>query len=118
MLGWQVYVYRDYEKGREGRVLVALWETGLYGLKWIDDLVKAGQVADLGGDGYPNRYQIGAGVFLKAISGGLPANNSPMTFGEDYVLPRGWNGELKLNAEALSACGSDETLVAEAWDQS
>jgi hypothetical protein len=60
MLGWHVSVYRQKDGGSspatfptpEGTRL-AVWQTGIGGLDWLDELVKAGKAIDLGGNGYP-----------------------------------------------------------------
>jgi hypothetical protein len=121
MLGWDVMVFRKIprpqpEKAEE--LLLARWATGVFGLKWLDDLVRSNRAVDLGGNGYPSRYSIAAGVLLPVISRGLPANSSPLVVGEDYSLPPGWNGKLEIDAEKFSACPSEEQLIIEAWDQS
>jgi hypothetical protein len=63
MLGCCIGVYRQKDisvsPGKsdppEGARL-AVWQTGLGGLDWLNELVKAGKAIDLGGNGYPNRY--------------------------------------------------------------
>ena len=113
MLGWDVIVTRQ---GSDA--IVARWSTSVFGLKWLDSLVESHRAVDLGGNGYPNRYSIAAGVLLPIISGTLPANGSPLVIGEDYVTPAGWSGTVELNAQNASGCRSDEQLLLEAWDQS
>ena len=117
VLGWYVLVFR---KGADApkQLPLALWETGVFGLEWLDDLVKAEKAVNLGGDGYPKCYSITAGVLLPVLAKGLPSNRSPLVIGDDYLLPPGWNGQLELDLAALSACPTDETLFIEAWDQS
>ncbi len=59
MLGWHISVYRQQDDATppataeipKGKRL-AIWQTGMYGLKWLNDLVKAGRATDLGGNGY------------------------------------------------------------------
>ncbi|HSB61423.1 MAG TPA: hypothetical protein VLI67_06870 [Vicinamibacteria bacterium] len=111
-------VFRNVSGESLERVLVARWMTGVFGLRWIDDLVKARKAVDLGGNGYPCRYSIAAGVLRPVISNGLPPNESPPVIGADYALPGGWSSELKVDAAALSECRSEEELLIEAWDQS
>ena len=118
MLGWGVHVYRGLAGNPSTRIRVARWRTGIFGLTWIDDLVKTGKAMDLGGSGYPSRYSMPAGVFLSVISKGLPPTESPAVIGDDYVLPSGWNGEIEVDVAALSECGNEEELLIEAWDQS
>lgn len=120
MLGWEVFVYRQIRtpQGEPGKILLARWMTGLNGLDWLEDLVKTNRAVDLGGDGYPCRYSIAAGVLSPVLSRGLPAHDGPPVIGDDYALPAGWNGDLKADHAALASRPSEEQLLVEAWDQS
>jgi hypothetical protein len=121
MLGWEVFVSRQETESsleKQDEVLLARWTTGIRGLDWIDDLIKADKATDLGGNGYPFRYSSTAGVLLPILTGGLPPNSSPAVIGDDYVLPPGWNGNIELDLAKWSDCPSEERLVIEAWDQS
>lgn len=90
----------------------------MFGLDWLDQLVKDKKAIDLGGNGYPNKYVIAAGTLLPIIKSGLPANGSSLVIGDDYVLPEGWSGEINWNQQEVMACHSTDQLVVEAWDQS
>ena len=92
--------------------------TSVFGLKWLDQLVKSNKAIDLGGNGYPNKYAVTAGVLLPIIKAGLPVNDSPLVIGEDYVLPEGWSGDIDWNQQEVLACHGSDQLVVEAWDQS
>lgn len=116
MLGWYVLIRREGADSAQDPP-VARWETSVFGLDWLNDLVKADKAVDLGGNGYPNRYSVAAGVLLPILTKGLPANRSPLVVGDDYVLPPGWNGQLTIDPGAL-AYSADERLIIEAWDQS
>lgn len=116
MLGWEIFVYRSPE-AKHGD-LVARWMSSLSGLKWLDQLVTDGKASDLGGNGYPCRYAVSAGVLLPIITSGLPANNSPLVIGEDYVLPANWSGDIVWDREAALDCQPGDLLTIEAWDQS
>lgn len=114
MLGWEVMVFR--QKGGE-QVLVASWHTSVYGLAWLRQLAAAGKALDLGGNGYPNRYVVSAGVLLPILGKALPENASPPVFGDDYVLPAGWSGAVSWR-DAARDCAPEDQLMVEAWDQS
>lgn len=118
MLGWEVFVYRHRATNPGEGLLVGRWMTGIFGLKWIDELVKAQRAVDLGGNGYPCRYSMAASTFMSVVTNGLPSHDTPPVIGEDYALPAGWNSEPELNMAVLAECGRDEELVIEAWDQS
>jgi len=114
MLGWEVLVYRPTTPG----TIIARWRTSVFGLRWLDELAMRDKAIDLGGDGYPNKYAISAGVLLPMIKAGLPRNDSPPVIGDDYVLPEGWSGEVDWNQQEVLACHGSDQLVVEAWDQS
>lgn len=116
MLGWEVFVNRPSDANEEE--LVASWNTGALGLKWLSKLVEAGRAKDLGGNGYPGKYAIEAGVLLPIIRSGLPGNDSPPVIGDDYALPRGWSSDISWKPEAASACKPGDVLIIEVWDQS
>lgn len=120
MLGFDVMVWREHEANQPQpwKWCVAQWETGVRGLDWLDELVPAGEVRDLGGNGYPLHYRIRASTLARVLKHGVPANDSPSVIGEDYVLPTGYNGPLTVDAAKLQACLEDEWLVVEAWDMS
>ena len=125
MLGWEVLVYResDYLKAEAendpaGGVPLIRWSTGIGGLKWIDELVQDEQATDLGSDGLLAKYSVPASVFVPIIRKGLPKNEDPPVFGDDYYIPPGWNGKVRILEEKVGALANDETLIIEAWDQS
>ena len=72
MPGWHIGVYKQANGGRspatatssQGRRL-AVWQTGLGGLGWLSELVKAGKAVDLGGNGYPCRYTVTAELLMQ-----------------------------------------------------
>ena len=119
MLGWGVMVWRDsIELGGTRAPIMAHWETGTSGLRWLHLLVDRGLARDLGGNGYPLHYRVRGDAFGQAIGRGLPSNSSPSVVGDDYVLSARFNGKLTLDAERFRQCAADEWLVLEAWDLS
>jgi len=64
MLGWHISVYRQKSGGASPATALtpkgarlAVWQTGLDGLDWFEELVKAGKAINLGDNGgYPCRY--------------------------------------------------------------
>lgn len=120
MLGWEVMVFRaaDATGARSDEPLLATWQTGPFGLQWLNELVKQGKAISLGGDGYPKRYSVRANVLLPIITGGPPPSEGPAVIGDDYFLPKGWNSTVTVDRARVLACSSDELLLVEAWDQS
>lgn len=72
------------------------------GLRWLDELVEAGNAIDLGGDGYPFRHRATAGNVVQRIVDGPPEAK----------------GRAELDTAALAACREDEWLLIEAFDES
>jgi hypothetical protein len=88
------------------------------GADWLDELVADGKALDLGGNGYPSRYAVTAGVLLAILRSGLPRCDGPLVFGDDYVLPSGWMSTPSIDEKRMLALDPSEILVIEAWDQS
>jgi hypothetical protein len=125
MLGWHISIYRQSEDGTlpasleapEGERL-AVWQTGLGGLGWLEELVKAGLAIDLGGNGYPCRYTATAQTLLPRIAGGPPGARAACVSGVNDILTEKWAGRTVINDAMVAACGRDEWLIVEAWDES
>ncbi len=75
MLGWFVCIYRQANSGtlpatntRQDGKLPAKWQTGLYGLDWLDKLVEEGKVIEVAtNNGYPIRYTTTAKFLIPYI---------------------------------------------------
>ena len=124
MLGWHVSVYRQPDgglpataKSGRGRRL-AVWQSGLGGLEWLDELVKAGKAVDLGGNGYPCRYSVTAENLVPRVVDTPPGARSTWASGPGDVLGKNWEGRTKVARAAATACRPDEWLLVEAWDES
>jgi hypothetical protein len=121
MLGWNVTIYQHITNSTTNNITsknIAQWETSVFGLSWLDELVKKEKAECLSEYDYPRQYSITAGVLLSAIKSGLPSNQSPLVIGEDYITPKGWSGELEIDLKKLADLPSDETLYIKAWDLS
>jgi hypothetical protein len=132
MIGWWIVVstHSPEERDRadqEARraAILAQWETGADGIRWIEQLTDAGKAAKLAGGGYPNRYTARAGDVLPLIDGGgiQPPKDGVWIFGidegEEYAQPPGWMGKVEVHAESrVVACLADQVLTIDAWDQS
>lgn len=122
MLGWEFFISEQVASGSASpqakQPTLARWKASLEGIDWVNKLVLEGLASDLGGDGYPNRYLILAGVLFRVLEKGVPKHSGPPVFGDDYYLPAGWVGEAKINLEAIKLLDPFTLLVIEAWDQS
>ena len=102
---------------REG-VRLAVWQTGLDGLKWLDALVEAGHTIDLGGNGYPCYYTARAEHLLPRIVNGPQEAKPTWTIALHDVVTSQWKGKTTIDHAAIDACRLDEWLLVEAWDES
>jgi hypothetical protein len=122
VLGWQFFISRQdnthCEVPAEEAETVATWKAGLGGAQWIEHLIAGGKGVDLGGNGYPNRYLVTAEALRSLLQAGLPKHDGPPVIGDDYVLPRGWVGNARIDFELLRSINGEEMLLVEAWDQS
>ena len=118
MLGWYISVYRrqgnrldpaNYSDERGARV--AVWQTGLDGLDWIEDVAHT-KGHCLGGNGYPCRYTPRAHDLLPAILSG-PRN--PWHSDPGDILGLKWVGRTLIVHEVKKACDLDEWRFVEAW---
>ncbi len=118
MLGWDVLVFKRSKVEGKADKLAAKWSSGALGLDWLDELVEQKKAACLLGSGYPNYYFIHAGTLLPILTKGLPAHNTPLVIGDDYVLPPNWTTEIEWDREVVLSCEQGDLLIIEAWDQS
>lgn len=125
MLGWMISVYRQIEGGKipatPGSALgpeMAVWQTGMDGLDWLDALAESGSALCLGGNGYPLRYTALAGHAIAIIRRGPPEANDVWVAGEHDTLATNWYGTTHLDEALLAQCRQDEWLMFEAWDES
>ena len=125
MMGWHVSVLRQADGGsapatkdaEEGPRL-AVWQTGIEGLQWLDELVAAGNAIDLGGDGYPNQYTAQAEHIVSRVVAGPPLANRAWTVGENDILTPAWEGKTMIDRGVADDCRPDEWLTIIAWDES
>ena len=125
MLGWNISVYRQDGDGSSpataesvAGVRLAVWQTELEGLNWIEELVKAGKVISLGGDGYPCRYTATAENLISQIIDEPPMAKGVWACGENDIITEQWEGQTEINRTIAAACLPDEWLLIEAWDES
>lgn len=100
--------------------VLAEWETGVGGIRWLEKLVEEGKATKLRGDGYPNRYTSTADLVLPLIIGDAikPVNDGIWVFdmdeGEEYAQPPGWMGKMNLRPERVRDCPTDAALSIDA----
>jgi len=97
---------------------LAVWQTGLSGLDWVDELLKAGKAIDLGGHGYPCRYTATAENLIPRIVDEPPGARRIWTSGLGDILSEKWEGKTVIDRAAAACCRPDEWLLIEAWDES
>lgn len=129
MLGYWIVVSTQTPEERDAIIdrkksVLADWETGVGGIRWLEKLVEEGKATKLRGDGYPNRYTSTADIVLPLITGDAikPADDGIWVFGmdegEEYAQPPGWMGKVNLRPERICDCPTDAALTIDAWDQS
>jgi hypothetical protein len=125
MLGWHISVYRQKDGGAipataaspEGMRL-AVWQTGLGGLGWLDELVKSDQAIDLGGNGYPRRFTATAEYLVPRFIEQPPDARTTWVSEAGDILTDKWEGKTVVDLAATSQCHLNEWLLVEAWDES
>lgn len=126
MLGWHISVYRLTEGSRshpattesESGTRLAVWQTGVAGRDWIDELVAAGNAIDLGGNGYPDCYTARAQHLIPRIVSGPPAANAVWGLGPHDIIGAGWAGKTVIDEVTMKDCRTDEWLLVVAFDES
>jgi len=125
MMGWNVGIYRQAEggsspakAGSEEGPRLAVWQTDVGGLQWLDELVETRQAIDLGGTGYPNYYTAQAEHLIPWIVGGPPAARQTWASSQHDVLTSQWEGKTVIDHAVANDCRSDEWLLVVAWDES
>ena len=125
MLGWHISIYHQADKGTlpatstspKGKRL-AVWQTGLGGLDWIDELVKERKAIDLGGNGYPSRYTAIAEHLISHIVDGPPLAKKIWSSDEGDILTEKWEGRTVVDQAEVKNCRPDEWLMVEVFDES
>ena len=129
MLGYWIVVSTQTPEERDAIIdrkksVLAEWETGVGGIRWLEKRGEAGKATKLRGDGYPNRYTSTADIVLPLLTGDAikPADDGIWVFGmdegEEYAQPPGWMGKVNLRPERIRTCPTDAALTIDAWDQS
>lgn len=125
MLGWLITVYRQLDGGDSPAqpqsakgVRIAIWQAGLYGLQWLDELTKSGKAVSLGGNGYPLRYTAPAGSLLPVVLDKPPWVHDVWSFEVTDILLDNWLGKTAVDRAVAEQCHPAEWLLVEAWDES
>lgn len=125
MIGWWIVVSTQTPEERDRAdqdtrraAILAQWEAGAEGIRWVERLTEAGRATKLAGGGYPNRYTARAADVLPLFGMAPPPPQSPLIVGDDYAMPANWRGKIDMHADRCAACAPDQLLTIDAWDQS
>lgn len=125
MLGWHITVYRQADGGDSPAktqsakgARIAVWQTGLYGLEWLDELVKTGKAISLGGNGYPLWFTAPAGSLLPVVLDKPPWAHDVWMCDPGDIITDKWVGKTVVDRAAAAQCQPDEWLFVVAWDES
>ncbi len=93
-LGWNISVYRQQNGGMTPAsagaphgARLAVWQAGLGGLDWLNDLVTHQKAISLGGNGYPIEYTATADHILPRLRAEPPGAKARWTFDEGRRHP-------------------------------
>ena len=123
MLGWHISVYQKVgdadpvTEAAQGK-RIAVWQARLFGLRWLDALVKQGHGEYLGGGGWPSRYMFQAKDIIPRILAGPPEANEVWIRGPEDIVDEKWAGKTVIDVAAANECKIGEWLFVEAWDES
>jgi hypothetical protein len=101
---------RDASQEKGPGAVLASWEVSLFGMRFLDDLVKEGRARQHSFNGYPNRYTVPAGDFVPFIVNGPPV--------VDWGPNKGWTSRVTIHRDELLALPADHMLTVDVWDQS
>lgn len=123
MIGWWIVIAAQTPDERAAAwdneaALLAHWESSMFGICWIEQLVEEGKAEQLWHGGYPNRYKAMAYEVLPLIADGPPIHDGPAAIGDDFVVPGDWLGNLVICYDRIAACSPQQVLTIEAWDLS
>lgn len=125
MLGWHISIYRQATDGATPASFgaahgdrLAVWQTDVQGLRWLDELVERQEAISLGGNGYPFEYTAQSRVLLACLQGDPPEAKAVWTHGPEDIITPAWAGKTTVDQEAVEACRPDEWLLIQAWDES
>jgi hypothetical protein len=96
---------------------IAVWQSGIGGLRWIDELVEAGAAIAERTNGYPSVFYAKA-VDVVPLLDSPPDARPVWNSGPDDILTEAWAGRTVVDHDAAAACTPDEWLLIEAWDES
>lgn len=125
-LGWHISVYRQQNDGSAPASFgaahgtrLAVWQTWLGGLNWLDDLVRQQKAINTGcNGGYPIEYTATARHIIPRLRENPPEAKAVWTCDAGDILTPEWLGKTTKDLQAMDACHPDEWLLIQAWDES
>jgi hypothetical protein len=96
---------------------IAVWQAGIAGLRWLDELVESGAAMAESSNGYPSVFYAKAADVLSRLDAPPEARQIWLS-GQHDVLTDKWAGKTVVDWGAAARCRPDEWLLIEAWDES
>jgi hypothetical protein len=127
MLGWSVRVYRKAtDRSRPAAedsplsTRLAVWQSSVDGLDWIDELTETEDAVLLGQNGgYPFRFTARVSAVMPTILHGPPGARAVWLFDSGDIIDHSkWAGRTIIDEAAIADCDPNEWLLIEAWDES
>lgn len=113
MIGWWILIKQETTSSNDA-LIIASWETGLFGADWLEKLVHEGTVTQLSCGGYPSSYTATASDVLPLIANEIATARGVEIIDDDDRI----HAEITLKHENLDACLPDQALTIEVWDMS
>jgi hypothetical protein len=89
---------------------IAVWQSGIAGLRWIDELVESGAAIADSTNGYPSVFCAKAVDVLPRLDS-PPAERGVWRPAPDDISTRHWVTRRKIDRDAVAACTPDEWLL-------
>ena len=124
MLGWNISVKRQLDGGAAPATpstacgpALAVWQSDIHGLEWLDALVAEGSAQRLEAGSMPTRYTARAADLLPRLQPQPPCAQDPWRHDPGDPSAAHWLGRTTFDHVVMADCDDDEWLLVIAWDE-